>query len=206
MDHYKAPEHLRRRILLGIEQERQRSWRGRLNALSGYLHRHWAPLSTAVACGMATTLLGTHLLMTAAVDEGIMLQVASSHTRALVANHLIDVPSSDRHTVKPWFADKIDYSPSVRNYAAQGFELAGGRLDYVNDRVVAALVYKRRLHVIDAYAWPVTQANSSVGRQTHRGIHAVEWIEDGMQYYLVSDIEFAELDELARLMRAHGGE
>jgi anti-sigma factor RsiW len=204
MDHYKAPEHLRRRILFSIEQERRRSWRGRLDAFSDYLRRNCVGLAAAAACGMASTLIGTQLLTTAAVDDGVMLQVASSHTRALVGNHLIDVPSSDRHTVKPWFAGKIDYSPRVRNFAADGFELAGGRVDYVNDRVVAALVYKRRLHVIDAYVWPTRKADSSVERRTHQGINAVEWIDDGMQYYLVSDVEFAELNELARLLRAHG--
>ena len=205
MDHYKAPEHLRRRILYSIEHERQRSWQGRLRAFSEYLRRNCLALSAAAACGVASTLIGTQLLMTAALDDGVMLQVASSHTRALVANHLIDVPSSDQHTVKPWFAGKIDYSPKVRNYATEGFELAGGRLDYVNDRVVAALVYKRRLHVIDAYVWPTPKANSSSERRTHQGINTLEWIDDGMQYYLVSDIEFAELDELARLMRARDG-
>lgn len=204
MDHYKAPEHLRRRILLGIEQERRRSWQGRLGTFAEYLRRNCLALTAAAACGMASTLVGTQLLMTAAIDDGMMLQVASSHTRALVGNHLIDVPSSDQHTVKPWFAGKIDYSPRVRDYGADGFELAGGRLDYVNDRVVAALVYKRRLHVIDAYVWPTQKANSSIGKRSHQGINAVEWIDDGMQYYLVSDIDFVELDALARLIRAHG--
>ena len=205
MDQYKAPDQLRRRIVLGIEGQRQRSLRGRLSAFGHYLNVHWQALSAAAACGVAATLIGTQVLTMAALDDNLMQQVASSHTRALVANHLIDVVSSDQHTVKPWFAGKIDYSPRVANYATDGFELAGGRLDYVNDRVVAALVYKRRLHVIDAYVWPTKDANSSIGKRSHQGINAIEWSEDGMRYYLVSDIDFSELNELARLMRTPRG-
>ena len=205
MDQYKAPDQLRRRIVLGIEGQRQRSLRGRMSAFGHYLNVHWQALSAAAACGVAATLIGTQVLMLAAVEDNLLQQVTSSHTRALVANHLIDVVSSDQHTVKPWFAGKIDYSPRVTNYASEGFELAGGRLDYVNDRVVAALVYRRRLHVIDAYVWPTREGNSSIGKRSHQGINALEWSEDGMQYYLVSDIDFTELSELARLMRTHRG-
>ena len=128
----------------------------------------------------------------------------ASHWRALVAASPVDVVSSDRHTVKPWFAGKIDYSPRVSDFAAEGFELTGGRLDYLNDRVVAALVYKRRLHVIDAYVWPTKAADSSPARRSRQGINGLEWTHDGMRYYLVSDIELNELAELARLMRSRG--
>ena len=206
MDQHKAPDQLRRRIMLGIEHEHQRSLKGRLSALWQYLNANWGALSTAVACGVVATLIGTQTLMVAAVDDDLMQQVASSHVRALVANHLIDVVSSDRHTVKPWFAGKIDYAPRVRDYATEGFELAGGRVDYVNDRVVAALVYKRRLHMIDAYVWPTKEANTPASKRSRQGINGIEWTDDGMKYYLVSDIDFNELSELARLMRVRGGE
>ena len=204
MDNYKAPEHLRRRVLLGIENERRRSFKGRLRTLAEYMSVHWQALTTAAACGVAATLIGTQALMVAAVDDNLMQQVAASHARALVANHLVDVVSSDQHTVKPWFAGKIDYSPRVSDFAAEGFELTGGRLDYLNDRVVAALVYKRRLHVIDAYVWPTKAADSSPARRSRQGINGLEWTHDGMRYYLVSDIELNELAELARLMRSRG--
>jgi anti-sigma factor RsiW len=206
MDQHKAPDRLRRRIMLGIEREQQRSLSGRLSTFREYLGLHWRALSTAALCGVAATLIGTQAMMIAAVDDNLMQQVASSHTRALVANHLTDVVSSDQHTVKPWFAGKIDYSPRVRDFATEGFELAGGRLDYVNDRVVAALVYKRRLHMIDAFVWPTKDANRSPSRRSRQGINAVEWTDDGMRYYLVSDVEFNELNELARLMRTPRGE
>lgn len=206
VDQHKAPDELRRRIIASLEQQRQPASMGRMSLLARYLGGHWRSLSSAAACGVAATLLATQYLTIAAGDDNLMQQVASSHTRALMANHLTDVVSSDQHTVKPWFAGKIDFSPRVRDFATEGFELAGGRLDYVNDRVVAALVYKRRLHVIDVYSWPTAESNSAVSKRTRHGINLVEWIDGGIKYCAVSDIESGELNELARLMRNHPGE
>lgn len=202
MDKHKAPDQLRNRIIASLAQERQSSLTGRLASTRLYVQAHWRALAAAVASGAAATLLVTHFLARPAGDGNLMLQVAASHTRAMLANHLTDVASSDQHTVKPWFATKIDYSPRVSDFAKEGFELTGGRVDYVNDRVVAALVYKRRLHVIDAFVWPTHEADSPVRRQSHQGINMLEWTEGGMKNCLVSDIEFNELSELARLMRA----
>ena len=205
VDQHMAPNHLRRNILAGIEQQRRPVSVERVS-IWRYLESHWRALSTAAACGAAAMLVGSQLMIASAPDDGLMLQVMASHNRALTANHLIDVVSSDQHTVKPWFAGKVDYSPRVKDFATNGFELAGGRHDYVNDRVVAALVYKRRLHMIDVYSWPTPVANAPVERQTRRGINMVQWIDGGMKYCAVSDIDFGELNELARLMRSRQGE
>ena len=203
---YKAPDHLRWRIAASLEQQRPSVPTNRLKLLGQNMRAQWQSLAVAAACGATATLLATNVLTISAADDRLMQQVTSSHARAMVANRLIDVASSDTHTVKPWFAGKLDYSPRVMDYANDGFALAGGRLDYVNDRTVAVLIYKRRLHVIDAYVWPTKDANSAVGKKTRQGINAIEWIEGRMKYVLVSDIEFNELNELARLMRVGGGE
>jgi anti-sigma factor RsiW len=203
MEQHKAPDRLRRRILASLERERTPSVAARIAAFGQHLTIHWRSLSAGVVSGVAATLVGSHLLLVAAGDEALVQQLTASHTRALIGNHLIDVVSSDQHTVKPWFAGKIDYSPRVADYAPEGFELAGGRLDYVNDRVVAALVYKRRLHMIDAYVWPSSTADAALTDRSRHGINVVEWTEGGMKYSLVSDVELGELHELARLMRAH---
>jgi len=202
MDTHKAPDQLRRRIIASIEQERHSTLAGRLRIFGQYLGAHWRALSAAAVSGVLATLLVTQFPGVTAGNDFLAQQVASSHTRAMLANRLTDVESSDRHTVKPWFAGKIDYSPLVIDFTAEGFALAGGRVDYVNDRIVAALVYKRRLHVIDAYVWPTRDANSSIGRQSRQGINLLAWSDGGMRYYLVSDIDFNDLNELARLMRA----
>ena len=205
MDRYEASAQLRRRIVASLEHE-QPDWMSRASKFAQYLNVQWRSLTAAAAFGMAATLLGTNLLTITAGDDILLQQVTASHIRALMADHLIDVVSSDQHTVKPWFAGKIDYSPGVSDYAKEGFELAGGRLDYVSDRVVATLVYKRGLHVIDAFVWPATGPNTSPARRSRQGINGVEWTGDGMKYYLVSDIAYADLDELARLLRVRSVE
>jgi anti-sigma factor RsiW len=206
MSMHKAPDYLRQKIMASIEQQRESSPMSWIAAMGLHLRHHWRSLSAAAACGVVATLLGTQMLTITASDDKFVQQITTSHNRALMANRLIDVVSSDQHTVKPWFAGKLDYSPQVKDYAADGFELAGGRLDYVNDRVVAALVYKRRLHVIDVYSWPTAEANSAVTKKMRHGINLAEWADGGMKYYAVSDINFAELNELARLMRTPRGD
>jgi len=206
VDQHKAPDELRRKILASLEEERRPAFGVKMRGLLNYLDLHWRALSTAAACGVAATLLVTQLPSLSLADDNVAAQVTASHNRALMASHLIDVVSSDRHTVKPWFAGKIDYSPRVRDYANDGFVLTGGRLDYVNDRVVAALVYKNRLHVIDVYTWPTTESDSGVNKRSRHGINMTEWVDDGMKYYAVSDIEIGELAQLAQLMKAHKGE
>jgi anti-sigma factor RsiW len=137
------------------------------------------------------------------LDPQEVAAVLDGHLRSLLADHvhLVDRPSSDQHQVRPWFAGKIDYAPAVRDFAAHDFALVGGRLDYLTDRPVAALVYQRRLHLINCYQWPDPGADSAPRATTARGYHLLTWHQDGNRWWLVSDLNPDELADLATLLR-----
>jgi anti-sigma factor RsiW len=154
----------------------------------------WLPIGAAVA---ATALLTwTAALQYAGLsgDERLAEQVIDGHARSVLTSHLIDVASSDQHTVKPWLSSKLDFSPAVVDLAQAGFPLAGGRLDYLDDRPVAALVYRYRQHVIDLFVWPQAKPGDAPLREvSRRGYNVMRWSEGGMSYWAVSDVNPAEM-------------
>jgi anti-sigma factor RsiW len=126
-------------------------------------------------------------------------EIVSSHIRSLMANHEMDVASSDQHTVKPWFDGKLDFSPPVKDLGAQGFPLIGGRLDYLNNRAIAALVFHRAKHVINLFIWPTNEGTSEPAVRTPiNGYNLVHWSRGGMTFWAVSDLNEKELMEFVQ--------
>jgi len=165
----------------------------------------WLRLGSAFACGLLAG-LAVLLVNPAPADDPLVREVVASHVRSLMVAHLSDVASTDQHSVKPWFNGKLDFSPPVEDLAASGFPLAGGRLDYVNQRPVAALIYHHRQHTINVFVWPASgplvQKPTRLARQ---GFNLESWRKDGMQFWAVSDLNDRELSEFASLLGAGDG-
>jgi anti-sigma factor RsiW len=155
----------------------------------------------AFAVTLAAGVLLGLLLRTSFTEDPLAREVVANHVRSLMAHHLADVDSQDQHTVKPWFEGKLPFAPRVRDLSSGGFPLIGGRLDYLDGRTVAALVYKRRLHVINLFVWPDDRAGSEPARRTvtRDGYTVLRWTEAGMSYAAVSDVSAGDLEEFVRL-------
>jgi anti-sigma factor RsiW len=192
--YHSAPAHLRRRVRAAVfsSAERRSPW-----AL-------WQVF--AVAASVVLGMLITWAVMR--VQPGLPSKdlladaVVASHVRSLLATHLLDVKGPDRHVIKPWFTGKLDYAPPVLDLEAQGFTLEGGRLDYVDQRKVASIVYKQRQHIINLFIWPVTpsepEATAFLQRQ---GYHIVHWVRSGLSFWAISDLNEQELRDFAHLIR-----
>ena len=163
-------------------------------------HGRWRSYGLAAAAALLLVFLFTAYRSTLpAQSDPVAQEVISSHVRSLMAAHLYDVRSTDKHTVKPWFNGKIDYAPNVEDWKAAGFPLLGGRMDYLNNRPVAALVYQRQKHIINVYLWPAAKEPDADMRPIAlRGYHLWHGTKGGIVYWLVSDLNSSELEELAR--------
>ncbi len=130
----------------------------------------------------------------------LVAEAVANHVRSLLPGHLTDVASTDRHTVKPWVAQRVDYSPPVQDLAASGFPLLGARLDYLEHRNVAALVYTCREHRINVFVAP-SSADEAERWISQDGFHVATWSHGGMRYVVVSDLAVPELQGFTRQLR-----
>lgn len=178
----------------------------KIDAASGTKRRQaprWLNLAASVAIA---ALLGsgiTHWLTGPSSEETLAQEVIASHVRAqMVAGRLTDVSSSDSHTVKPWFNGKLDFAPPVLDLTTQGFPLVGGRLDYLTNRPVAALVYRHRQHLIHLFVWPALDRPDSAPRfLTRQGYQVIYWSDTAMHYWAISDLNTDALTSFSKLIQ-----
>jgi anti-sigma factor RsiW len=198
----RAPAHLRRRIEAAMPaaatradrpgKTRQPAWRTFFGGLT---------VGTALSAAVAASLfLG---VFRDDAEQRIGGEVVSAHLRSLQPGHLTDVETSDQHTVKPWFNGKLDVAPPVIDLTAQGFTLLGGRLDDIDGETVAAVVYRRRQHVINLFvAQHLGAEHAAMARETRHGFNVRHWSEGGLDFWAVSDINASELDEFCQKLTA----
>jgi anti-sigma factor RsiW len=201
--YHRAPAALRSRIQLGI------------SPVAPVTHvRRQSPLQPAAIAAGVLLLIGASatiaMLLSRAgtsADDRIAELVVAGHVRSLQVDHLTDVASTDRHTVKPWFRGKLDFSPQVPDLSTQGYALSGGRLDYLADRPVAALVYVRGLHAINLFTWPAANDDEkAVSELARQGFHIRHWQRSGMTYWAISDLNDQEFDDFVRQFLEHSQE
>jgi anti-sigma factor RsiW len=191
-----APAALRRRVQSGLRK-------------AGKPGLKWKAIPwrqvAAAAVILALVVLGTGLASGWIVSKSpvrpLVAEVQSAHVRSLMANHLMDVASTDQHTVKPWFDGKLDFSPPVTDLASQGFPLVGGRLDFLEGHPAAALVFMRARHVINLFIWPSAGPDSGLASASENGYNLVDWRQAGMTYWAVSDLNALELLDFVHLVQ-----
>ena len=195
---YTAPSSLRERIEASLPQPKSAEvvpLRSRRSVLRGFA------MGSVVSALAATGLVA--IVLRNDDEQRIESEVVSAHLRSLQAGHLIDVVSTDQHTVKPWFNGKLDVSPPVIDLTAQGFTLIGGRLDYLDARAIGAVVYKRRQHVINLFvAQTASTERKPAKMETMQGFSVLRWSEQGMNFWAVSDIGADELNEFGAMFVA----
>lgn len=200
----KAPASLRARVQKSLRAE------ARTQGLQGRWSRAWnmgndRRRSLAMAASLAfaiflSTLAGYELGSRESSHNLLRRDAVAAHIRSLLQDAPIQVASSDSHTVKPWFAGRVDASPVVRDLSIEGFALLGGRIDYVGGRRVGVLVYKQRQHLITIYFWPSAAADAAAVATRQNGYNLLQWTAAGLDYLAVSDLNLGDMQRLSRLL------
>jgi anti-sigma factor RsiW len=196
---FTAPAELRRRIKaeLRSQVETKSRW--------SFWNWNWLTTVTTSVATACLALLVTVTLNRPSEQQRLTQEIVFSNIRSLMADHMLDVVSTDQHTVKPWFNGKLDFSPPVKDLAAQEFPLIGGRLDYIGGHSVAALIFHRNKHVINLFIWPMNEKDSKPAVPAPlQGYNVVHWTNAGMTFWAVSDLNGKELMEFVQEYEAEG--
>ena len=193
--YFNASSNLQKRIQTALHKTNEES----------PINKFWQWRWLTIAAPVALTLIFLGLIFFQSSpdnDELLAKEAVSGHIRSMMVNHLTDVLSSDKHTVKPWFDGKLDFSPPVVDLTSQGFPLIGGRLDYLGNRPIAAIVYQRQQHFINLFVFPSVNNSDTGNKMTVRqGYNLIHWNKSGMIFLAVSDLNLNELQEFAQLLQ-----
>jgi anti-sigma factor RsiW len=194
--YHEAPARLERQVRVALREAR-RTESGR-----GFALRRYSWVGAAAAAVLFLAIIVKDVLPPgSSAGEVTAREVVNEHLRSLTGNHLTDVLSSNQHTVKPWFDGRLNFTPPVKDLGPEGFPLVGGRLDYLDNRPVAALVYRRRQHIINLFIAPAEHAGDARPTgQVRAGYNIVHWMKSGMTYWAVSSLSAAELAKFAQLV------
>jgi mycothiol system anti-sigma-R factor len=216
--YYNAPPELRERIQSSLREEIAEPPARKVVRDSQVLFRrrqpelrtillgtpwNWLALAAAIIFAAIIALNLMPRLQRPGNDQFLATQLIASHVRSLMANHLTDVASSDQHTVKPWLDAKLDFAPAVVDLSSEGFPLIGGRLDYLDNRPVAALIYQRRKHFINLFVWPAApDATRTPKTITRQGYQLLHWTDSDFNYWAVSDVNEKDLQTFKQQFEA----
>ncbi len=195
---FEAPEAFRRRLRIALDAEVRQARAAPLRA-RGRRWSGWTVVGAGAVAACALVVVGVQQTRAPPLAG----ELVSDHVRSMLASHLTDVATSNRHVVKPWFDGKVAFAPTVVDFADKGFPLVGGRLEYVRGQRAAALVYRRDLHLINVFVWPEgSPADRLETGGVRDGYNLVHWTQGGLNYWAVSDVEPAQLRQLRDLFLA----
>jgi anti-sigma factor RsiW len=205
-DYHAAPAALRQRLRASLAPPAApptpQPWAGAATAAQRWLG--WRPMAASLAMASVLAVALNLAWMRWAQTDRVLGDVVASHVRSTLGQRLVDVASSDRHTVKPWLSSKLDFSPPVTELSLPGSVFLGGRVDYVDGRPVAALVYQQGQHVVNAFLWPSESQDRAAVFAAERGFQIAHWTRSGMNHWIISDLGREEFTTLVRALEAGG--
>jgi anti-sigma factor RsiW len=200
--YHRAPESLREQLAHVSMPSRPVAVRTPTSRNAAVRWLRWRPM--AVSFGLLTCMaLALYWMQSRSASiERLQQEVVASHVRSTLGEHLLDVTSSDRHTIKPWLSSKLGFSPTVQELGIPGSTLLGGRVDYLDDQPVAALVYRQGGHIVNAFVWSAKAADSDVVISSERGFQIARWTRNSMNHWVISDVNRDEFITLVKRLQA----
>ncbi len=196
MQVYKAPRELKSKILSSLRKESEPKF--------AWFFEHGRLLACAAAALILSFALAwACLTLSRSNDQDLVAEAISNHSRSLMVSHLVDCHSSDHRTVRPWFTGKLDYSPPVIDLEQAGYTLVGGRVDILEKRPVAAIVYRRGQQIINLFIWPATGRKIDMDVRSERGYQLCGWNQAGLNYLCISEISGDDLEKFEDQFREH---